>query len=82
MKIVWLPLAQQDLVAIRLWYGPIAGTTTANALILKIVHAAELLNDNPARGQRPGQLEQRGRIKVVGKGCKGRHGLRHTHWRR
>jgi toxin ParE1/3/4 len=51
MKIVWLALARQDLVAIRLWYSPVAGSATANALILKIVRSAELLIDNPARGR-------------------------------
>jgi toxin ParE1/3/4 len=51
MRIVWLPLALQDLVAIRLWYGPVAGAKTANALIRKIVGSARLLIDNPACGR-------------------------------
>jgi toxin ParE1/3/4 len=54
MRIVWLPLARQDLVAIRRWYGPVAGATTTDALILRIVRSAELLLDNPACG-RPSQ---------------------------
>jgi toxin ParE1/3/4 len=54
VQIVWLPLALQDLVSIRLWYGEAAGEPTANAVIQNIVRSAGGLRDNPARG-RPSQ---------------------------
>ncbi len=54
MKIVWLPLAQRDLLEILGYFESVASKDAGNRIIRRIVHGASHLIDNPYLG-RPGE---------------------------
>ena len=50
MRIVWLALAQRDLFSIDDYYREVANKVVADRVLQTIVHAAELLLDQPFLG--------------------------------
>ncbi len=50
MKIVWLPLALQDLVSIQAYYLEVAGKPVSDKQLIKITKAVRLLQTQPYLG--------------------------------
>lgn len=50
MKVVWLPLAQQDLARIAAYYTDVAGKAVVDRQLKKVVKASRLLQMQPYIG--------------------------------
>jgi plasmid stabilization system protein ParE len=52
VRIVWLPLAQRDLLEILAYFESVASKDVGNRIVQRIVHSAEYLIGNPYLGRR------------------------------